>query len=423
MAVAAHLRDADGDGHIDADLPPQAIALRSDSQDSIYYAVRTASGSLVSGDADLLFAAPPEGETRFVDATFRGAPIRIAAYATPVGRTTVAIAVAETLHKRERAAAHLASIVFTDLVQLIGTLALVWIGVRYGCAAAGALGGQIAQRSAHDRPLQAALVPAEVRPLVHALNALFETVREAARAAAIHRRRRAPVAHAADWHHRAARTARSRADAGRIARAPARIARGLRAPRPHREPAARAGAFERTATTREDFARVDLEQLAMDVVAQNLDRSLAAGIDLGVEATRSHVMGSEWLLRELLGNLVDNALATRRAAAASRCAAAAARAARGSKSKTMGPASRSSIACRCASAGAVPGSPGNGCGLGLAIVDEIARGHEAVFALENGADSRGLRARVIFPGGLKRALCCADCGISANREKVIALSG
>jgi len=402
MAVAAHLRDADGDGHIDADLPPQAIALlRSDSQDSIYYAVRTVSGSLVSGDADLFFAAPQEGETSFFDAKFRGAPIRVAAYATAVGRTTVAIAVAETLHKRENALRRiLASIVFTDLVQLIGTLALVWIGVRYGVRPLRALGGQIAQRSAHDlAPLQAALVPAEVRPLVHALNALFETVREAARAQqqfiadAAHQLRtpltgiiaqlelldREPMP--AELHSRLHALHEGCVRLAHTANQLLALARS-----------------ERTATTREDFARVDLEQLAMDVVAQNLDRSLAAGIDIGVEATRSHVTGSEWLLRELLSNLVDNALAYTPHGGRITVRSGAGAGSAWLEVEDDGPGipieQRAQVRERFVR---LPGSPGNGCGLGLAIVDEIARGHEAVFELESGAGVRGLRARVIFP--------------------------
>ena len=401
MAVAAHLRDADGDGHIDADLPPQAIALlRSDSQDSIYYAVRTAEGVLVSGDADLAFAAPPEGETRFVDASLNDAPIRVAAYATRVGRTMVAIAVAETLHKREHALSRiLASIVFTDLVQLVGTLALVWIGVRYGVRPLRALGEQIAQRSAHDlAPLQAAPVPAEVRPLVHALNALFETVRDAARAqqqfiADAAHQLRTPLSGIIAQLELLGREA---APGELRERLQALHEGGVRLAHTANQLLALARS-ERTATTHEDFARVDLQQLAMNVVAHNLDRSLVAGIDLGAETARSHAMGSEWLLRELLGNLVDNALAyTPRGGSITVGSGVDAQ---GAWIEVLddGPGIaeeyRASVRERFMRR---PGSPGDGCGLGLAIVDEIARGHDATFTLDGGMDGRGLRARVTF---------------------------
>jgi len=44
----------------------------------------------------------------------------------------------------------------------------------------------------------------------------------------------------------------------------------------------------------------------------------------------------------------------------------------------------------------VPGTSGNGCGLGLAIVSEIAEAHGAQFTLESGAQRKGTRARVLF---------------------------
>jgi signal transduction histidine kinase len=44
----------------------------------------------------------------------------------------------------------------------------------------------------------------------------------------------------------------------------------------------------------------------------------------------------------------------------------------------------------------IPGSAGHGCGLGLAIVSEIAEAHGAQFTLESGAAGEGVRARVLF---------------------------
>ena len=44
-----------------------------------------------------------------------------------------------------------------------------------------------------------------------------------------------------------------------------------------------------------------------------------------------------------------------------------------------------------------PGTSGDGCGLGLAIVDEIVRGHHALLDIGNGANDRGTRVRVTFP--------------------------
>jgi prepilin-type N-terminal cleavage/methylation domain-containing protein len=46
----------------------------------------------------------------------------------------------------------------------------------------------------------------------------------------------------------------------------------------------------------------------------------------------------------------------------------------------------------------MPGSTGHGCGLGLAIVDEISRLHAANLTIDSGTNGRGTRIRVAFPG-------------------------
>ena len=49
----------------------------------------------------------------------------------------------------------------------------------------------------------------------------------------------------------------------------------------------------------------------------------------------------------------------------------------------------------------LPGSAPGGCGLGLAIVDEISRQHGARLSIETGAFGRGIRAKVLFPPGVR----------------------
>jgi len=54
--------------------------------------------------------------------------------------------------------------------------------------------------------------------------------------------------------------------------------------------------------------RVDLRQLCEMLLETHLDAAAAKEIDLGLEAVDVHATGHEWLLRELLGNLLDNAI-------------------------------------------------------------------------------------------------------------------
>jgi len=399
LAVAAHLHDADTDGRIDADLPPQAVAvLRADSVDAIYFVVRAADGHVISGDADLQPTTDAHGE--FSDGMFRGEAVRMVSHPTRVGDTAITITIAETTHKRATAIRSiLTSIVLTDIVQLGGTLLLVWTGVRYGVRPLRALGEQIAQRSARDlAPLDRAQVPTEVRPLVNTLNALFETVRDSARgqqqflADAAHQLR-TPLSGVIAQLDLLARESGDDALGARL-RA---LHEGTRRLAHTANQLLALARSERSATTHDDFHVVDLEALATDAVAQYLDRSLLAYIDLGAETAPARTVGSAWLLRELLGNLVDNALtytpAGGRVTVRSGMRGATSFIEVEDDGPGIPPEERSRVRERFRR---LPGSPGNGCGLGLAIVDEIAHAHDATFSIESGAEGSGTRARIEF---------------------------
>jgi len=399
LAVAAHLHDADTDGRIDADLPPQAVAvLRADSVDAIYFVVRAADGHVISGDADLQPTTDAHGE--FSDGMFRGEAVRMVSHPTRVGDTAITITIAETTHKRATAIRSiLTSIVLTDIVQLGGTLLLVWTGVRYGVRPLRALGEQIAQRSARDlAPLDRAQVPTEVRPLVNTLNALFETVRDSARgqqqflADAAHQLR-TPLSGVIAQLDLLARESGDNALGARL-RA---LHEGTRRLAHTANQLLALARSERSATTHDDFHVVDLEALATDAVAQYLDRSLLAYIDLGAETAPARTVGSAWLLRELLGNLVDNALtytpAGGRVTVRSGMRGATSFIEVEDDGPGIPPEERSRVRERFRR---LPGSPGNGCGLGLAIVDEIAHAHDATFSIESGAEGSGTRARIEF---------------------------
>ena len=158
--------------------------------------------------------------------------------------------------------------------------------------------------------------------------------------------------------------------------------------------------------------RVDLKDLCESMLALHLDAATHKGIDLGLETEPAQAHGHEWLLRELLGNLVDNAIKYTPAGGSVtlRC---------GKLSDQPGaaflevvddgpgilPEERAKALERFYR---VLGTVGEGNGLGLAIADEIARVHKTQLVLADAQDgaqdgakagekgSRGLRVRLVL---------------------------
>ena len=146
--------------------------------------------------------------------------------------------------------------------------------------------------------------------------------------------------------------------------------------------------------------RVDLQQLCEVVMESQLDAALAKGIDLGLEIVPVHVTGYEWLLRELLSNLVDNAVRYTPSGGriTLRCGLAAGENAQPfleveDDGPGIAPQERDHVLERFYR---VPGTEGEGNGLGLAIAAEIARVHQSALELQDGPQGRGLRVRILL---------------------------
>jgi two-component system sensor histidine kinase TctE len=143
--------------------------------------------------------------------------------------------------------------------------------------------------------------------------------------------------------------------------------------------------------------RVDLQQVCELVLESQLDAAADKGIDLGLEAEPVHVTGYEWLLRELLGNLVDNAVRYTPAGGriTLRCGGAQGQPFVEVEDDGPGiaPQERTHVLERFYR---VPGTVGEGNGLGLAIAAEIARVHHSVLEMGEGANGRGLRVRLVL---------------------------
>ncbi len=407
LAVSSYVRIEPGSGVVHAELPDEVIdVLRNSRHDDLFYAVFGADGSHVSGDRDLPLATAGARNPSFMDATFHTRAVRLATYRRSTAAGLITVVVAETKLKRDHATTRLLTgAVLTDLLQLGAIMLLVFIGVAAGLRPLLRLRDEIETRSPRElRALDETSVPGEVRPLVRALNQLFATVREAALAqqqflANAAHQLRTPLAGLQAQLDLLAREAPSPADKEKLlrlldsCRRLAHTANQLLA-------LARA---DPAANLPEQFQHVDLRRLIETCVTDQLDRALVKNIDLGIETVPTTIMGSAWLLRELLANLTDNALKYTPADGriTLRCDTDAQHRAF-LEIEDDGPgipeSERVNVLQRFYR---MQASSGDGCGLGLAIVDEITRLHQAELIVSNGENGIGTRIRVIFANAKK----------------------
>lgn len=299
------------------------------------------------------------------------------------------------------------------------------------------LTGAVQRRSPRDlSPMDAAAAPAEVQPLVAALNRLLGLVNDQAEgqrrfvADAAHQLR-TPLAglqaQVEAWAQAAetAQTAQSSqttmsanstgdfssnlsGNSGSLLLSNEKIFKLRSATRRTSQLANQLLALSRadaTALVTQPMQRVDLKELCESILSAHLDAAFEKEIDLGLDAAPVYAMGHEMLLRELLSNLVDNAVkyTPRGGAVTIRCgrtegvAEGYADQARGvffeviDDGPGIAPQERSKALERFYR---LPGTAGEGNGLGLAIADELARAHCAQLELDYASSGRGLRVRL-----------------------------
>jgi len=187
--------DVDGyDEHarIHALVPYSALeAFEADTHTRLYYRVSSLDGQLISGFDDLPFwrgtipAQPPYAAlVDFYDSTYRDQPVRIAVLLQPVasatGRSMAVIQVAETLQLRHNLALNLLTETLWQNAVLLGLLVLtIMIVVQRVTRAVREVGHAIGQRPHHDfQPLQRDAVPRELQPWIDGMNRAIERLRD-----------------------------------------------------------------------------------------------------------------------------------------------------------------------------------------------------------------------------------------------------
>jgi two-component system sensor histidine kinase TctE len=161
---------------------PAREILRADDADHVYYQVMGSRGELLAGERD--FPPPPEderpatGETRLRDDEMRGVGVRVAYTWVRVdanGAVPALVQVAETREKRSVLATEIIKgVMLPQLAILPLAVLLVWMALVRGIKPLSELEERIRQRKPDDlSPLDEKVVPLEVAPLVSSVNDLL----------------------------------------------------------------------------------------------------------------------------------------------------------------------------------------------------------------------------------------------------------
>ena len=302
---------------------PARELLRADDSDTVYYQVLGAQGEFLSGERDLPLPADDEkaffGEVRLRDAEVHGVDVKIAytwvKLALPDARPAL-VQVAETMEKRSVLATEIVKgVMLPQFVILPLAVLLVWLALVQAIKPLNRLEERIRARKPDDlSPIDAQAVPLEVVPLVSSVNDLLMRLKESI---ATQKRFLADAAHQlktplAGLRMQADLAQREGANTDELKQSLRQIGRSsIRATHTVNQLLALARA--ESSGSAMPRVRCDLAELTISVVRDCVPRALEKHIDLGFEgtqpgATGGHLVGNPTLLKELIRNLVDNAI-------------------------------------------------------------------------------------------------------------------
>jgi len=304
---------------------PARDILRADDIDNVYFQIQGPRGEHIDGDRDM---PPPQldeddkaraGSVRFRNDSMHGTPVRIAYSYVRLERSQneepqlALVQVAETLEKRAQLANEIIKgVILPQFIILPIVLALVWFALARGLSPLAQLQERIRARGSDDlSPIASNQVPEEISPLVRSLNEMLARLslsidmQKRFIADAAHQMR-TPLAGMRMQSELALR----QTDSGEIHRSLEQLAKSSEAATRLVNQLLALARAENQPQAGAALLPLELAELARGVVQDWVQASFAHRIDLGFEAPPEpvQIVGNPTMLRELLSNLIDNAL-------------------------------------------------------------------------------------------------------------------
>lgn len=393
--------------HVTFELPPIAVEVfRWDDMDETFYKVESQKTGFMAGDDGLPSPAISDlskDRPFFFDGEIGEQAVRVVSVLTVPEPSTelVLVSVAETVNKRRNMMNELLiAVILPQVLLVLITGFHVWTGVNRGLSPLNDLARKIARRSAKEfDPIADAGVPLEVRSLTNTINALLQRL-----GSTLITQQRF-IENAAHQLRTPLAGLKIQAERALSADNPETMRLALTHIKNSTNRLAHLNSQLLVLARSESISHgapelkpIDLTRLVRECCMDWVPKALERKIELGFEASDAGVQigGDDVLLRELLGNLLDNAISYGKLG--------------GHIGVSIESAPRAKLIVEDDGPGIslseqdkiferfyrVPGSPGDGCGLGLAIVKEIAELHAAQIKIGGGLAERGTRIEIEF---------------------------
>lgn len=304
----------DESGNVRVEIPPSALEMfDTGHRDRVYYQVMTAWGNLLTGFPDLQRSVTPDvGE----DTMFRGESVRVLTLFHPVvglrDESDISVTVAVTQNGNTSLRNRLWLSDFTKQLVLVLLAGLVaTLGLQRGLAPILRLRDLVRARGSTSlEPMEPEIVQTELRPLVHALNDHMERVQNQMAA------QRRFVSNAAHQLRTPLALISTQASVAARETDPDKRDEALEALRNSTKQVTRLASQLLTLSRAEPGSRrprkdrIDLVATGRLVLENHAEYALRRAIDLGLEAedTPIWIEGDGTMLREMVVNLLDNAL-------------------------------------------------------------------------------------------------------------------